>query len=104
MFADQNLSYKKGFEDSMEVIRRYDEVLSLKASKHSVKKLQVDLEKRLKEELVKFEEMTAEVNRKGEQTVKLLAEVEVHCEKMARDLVNQQVHVFEERFCYDEPI
>ena len=44
-------------KESSEIIRRYDEVLSIKASKHSLNEVTEDLDKRLARELEKVQKM-----------------------------------------------
>lgn len=39
-FAEDNANFKNKFEEHLEIIRRYDEVISDKASKHSVYELE----------------------------------------------------------------
>lgn len=39
-FAEDNTNFKNQFEEHLEIIRRYDEVISEKASKHSVYELE----------------------------------------------------------------
>ena len=50
MFADQNLGFKRKFDESMGIIKRYDEVISLKANKHSLSEMKAEIETKMEKD------------------------------------------------------